>query len=285
MRTSITLAAVLLLAVAPAVADSTVTLLLQSSKDGLTVSPGTSVDWTVKLTVSTGDNLGLALVACDLAQNDANPAFFDLPPGDPGSIVAPMDKFSRPLGVANPGEGSATTGYIGVQRDAGGHLDLAQIGGGANTFGMALPPGTGIGESADVTTGIGQSGEQTVLSGSFVAPPMAGAYTFQLENALANVLTEQDPSGFWRVAAATVNTAGASFTFTVGAYSPGDMDCSGAVNNADIPAFILALTNPTGPGGYSETYPGCNLLNGDVNEDGSFNNADIPAFVDLLTGG
>jgi len=62
----------------------------------------------------------------------------------------------------------------------------------------------------------------------------------------------------------------------------GDMDCDGTVNNADIPAFVLALTDPDD---YLLAYPGCELLNGDIDGDGSFNNADIPAFVALLTGG
>jgi len=65
-----------------------------------------------------------------------------------------------------------------------------------------------------------------------------------------------------------------------GAAVDGDMNCDGSVNNADIPAFVLALTDP---GAWGSMFPGCNLLNGDIDDDGSFNNADIPAFVDLLT--
>ncbi|NLG43050.1 MAG: hypothetical protein GX547_07385, partial [Phycisphaerae bacterium] len=37
-------------------ATPTVTLTLESSKNGLTVSPGTTVDWSVKVAVSPGDN-------------------------------------------------------------------------------------------------------------------------------------------------------------------------------------------------------------------------------------
>jgi len=69
---------------------------------------------------------------------------------------------------------------------------------------------------------------------------------------------------------------------TVTVAVPGDMDCDGVVNNADIPAFVLALTDPDG---YTSQYPGCDLMLGDVDGDGEFNNADIPAFVELLTGG
>jgi len=64
--------------------------------------------------------------------------------------------------------------------------------------------------------------------------------------------------------------------------TPGDLNCDGVVNNADIPAFVLALTDP---GAYATAYPTCDVLLGDVSGDGQFNNADIPAFVELLTGG
>jgi len=63
---------------------------------------------------------------------------------------------------------------------------------------------------------------------------------------------------------------------------PGDMNCDGVVNNADIPDFVLALTDPDG---YAAAYPECDITLGDIDGDGDFNNADIPAFVELLTGG
>jgi len=63
--------------------------------------------------------------------------------------------------------------------------------------------------------------------------------------------------------------------------STGDMNCDGFVNNADIPAFVLALIDPAG---YTAAYPDCDPMLGDVDGDGEFNNADIPAFVALLTG-
>jgi len=55
------------------------------------------------------------------------------------------------------------------------------------------------------------------------------------------------------------------------------------VNNADVPAMVLALTDrPT----YEATYPGCDAdVQGDFDGDGELNNGDIPAFVELLTGG
>jgi len=64
---------------------------------------------------------------------------------------------------------------------------------------------------------------------------------------------------------------------------PGDLDCDGSVNNADIPAFLLALTDPAA---YESAFPNCNAtIVGDLDGDGTLNNADIPPFVELLIGG
>ena len=62
----------------------------------------------------------------------------------------------------------------------------------------------------------------------------------------------------------------------------GDANADGAITNSDIPAFLLALTNPSD---YAVLYP----VNDpdivlDFNADGRFTNADIPGFVALLTG-
>jgi len=59
----------------------------------------------------------------------------------------------------------------------------------------------------------------------------------------------------------------------------GDLNCDAAVNNADIPAFVLALTNPAV---YDSTYPECDRALADVDGDGLVSNADIPVFVELL---
>jgi len=61
---------------------------------------------------------------------------------------------------------------------------------------------------------------------------------------------------------------------------PGDLNCDGLVNNGDIPAFVLAMTDPAA---YQQKFPGCDRLRADVNGDGIVNNADIPLFVELLT--
>ena len=62
----------------------------------------------------------------------------------------------------------------------------------------------------------------------------------------------------------------------------GDMNCDGVVNNFDIDAFVLALTNPVL---YQTMYPDCDIMNGDMNGDGVLNNFDIDPFVAALAGG
>ncbi len=62
----------------------------------------------------------------------------------------------------------------------------------------------------------------------------------------------------------------------------GDMNCDGAADNADIDAFVLALTAPQV---YESTYPNCDIRAGDMNQDGSVDNADIDGFVQCLLGG
>jgi hypothetical protein len=263
-------------------ATPTVTLTLSSSRNAQTISPGTIVDWTIRVSVSAGDNAGLALVACDLVQGENNPAFFDIPPGDPASIDSVMDDFSRPLGISNPGENGATTGYIGVQRGTPGRKNLVQIGGAQNTFGAPGLPG--IGEDYNVEGGVGQSGPQVVLAGSFPAPAAPGTYVFRLENAIANVLTTvNQPPAFSPVTSANVDLTAASFSFTVGGpFMRGDMNCDGVVNAFDIDPFVLALTNPSQ---YGSQYPNCNLNNGDIDCNGVLNAFDIDGFVNCLTQG
>jgi len=62
----------------------------------------------------------------------------------------------------------------------------------------------------------------------------------------------------------------------------GDMDGSGAVNNNDIGAFVMALADPVG---YEATYGLDRDLVGDIDGSGAFNNNDITPFVTLLTTG
>ncbi len=272
--------AILALAFAASTATAQiVTLNLDSSQAGQNVAPGAAIDWTITVEVSSGDNAGLALVSTDLMASNSNPDVVDIAPGNEGSIDGTMAQFSRPLGISNPAEGGATTGYIGVQRGVPGSLFLRQIGGGQNTFGVA---GASVGQDANVQAGVGQSGPQTILSGTFNAPATTGTYTFQLENAIANVLVSAETApALSPVVAATVDTAShGSFSFTVSTAQPlGDMDCDGSVNLADVPAMAEALVDPAG---YAANYPGCDPLNGDFADDDLLNGADIAGFVAAL---
>jgi hypothetical protein len=65
-------------------------------------------------------------------------------------------------------------------------------------------------------------------------------------------------------------------------FAVGDLNCDGAIDTADIDAFVMALVNP---GGYATTYPECDLMLADTNGDGSVDTADIDGFVALIIGG
>jgi hypothetical protein len=257
-------AAVLVLGFAAvALAQPTATVTLQSSQDGQGVGAGDVIDWTIQVSVSTGDNYGLALIACDLVQDADNPEKLDLPPGDPGSIDTTMQNFDRPAGITNPGEGGAASGYIGVQRGTTGEMNLIQIGGGQNTFGEALPPGTGIAENAEVNGGVGQEGSpQIVLSGQFAAPAHSGKYVFRVENALANVLTELNtPPDHSPVAAADMVLGEEAEIFFI--VCPGDFNNSGFIDLSDL-GILLAHYNQSGT-----------FEEGDANGDGMVNLSDL----------
>jgi len=61
---------------------------------------------------------------------------------------------------------------------------------------------------------------------------------------------------------------------------PGDVNCDGLVDFADINPFVIALTDRPG---YESRYAGCNWYNADCNGDGKVDFADINAFVALVT--
>lgn len=216
----------------------TVTVSLVSPQDGQSVAPGSTIDWQIVFTVSSGDNAGLALLAADLVQDADNAALFNIPPAD--GVPAAMSNFSRPDGVSNPGESDPITGYIGVQRGPANAANLVQIGGGQNTFGVARPPGTGIAESANVIGGVGQFGAEVLASGSFVAPDACGeSFKFSLENVLANVLLQvNSPPSPSLVTDALVVVADSEFSFIVGLL--GDINGDGTVGLADL---SILLTN------------------------------------------
>ncbi len=256
------LASAAILAVCAVAAGQTVTVTLDSSQQGQTIAPGATVDWQITFAVSGGDNAGLALLVCDLVQDAANPALFDIPPAD--AVPAGMSNFSRPAGISNPGEGGADSGYVGVQRGTAGAMDLIQIGGGQNTFGQALPAGTGLGESADVVAGVGQSGAAVLASGSFAAPSACGDYSLSLANVVANVLQQaNEPPAFSPVVQANVDTSAATLTFSVGL--AGDVDGDGDVDLADLAVLLANYNTPSGM-----TY-----ADGDLDGDGDVDLSDL----------
>ncbi|MFH1747535.1 MAG: hypothetical protein ABIG44_10875 [Planctomycetota bacterium] len=63
---------------------------------------------------------------------------------------------------------------------------------------------------------------------------------------------------------------------------PGDLNCDGAVDPADIAPFVLALGAPDI---YAETYPDCTIAAADINGDQVVNAYDIDPFIDLIAGG
>ncbi len=269
--------------VVAALATGTVTFQLQSPQAGQTLSAGDTVSWSLLVSVSTSDNVGLAGFCCDLVQSESNPAMFDIPMADAASIPAEMVGFDRPGGITNPGEGGADSGYIGVQRGTPGAMNLVQIGGAQNTFGQA---GTSFGTDPYVEGGIGQSGSQLVVSGSFTAPAAEGTYTFEIANALANVITTlNSPPDYSPVEPATVETAGAAFSFDIGSRCGGDSNCDGYVNFDDINYFVAAVVDEQSWIDLHGGSPSCGYENNDANWDGYVNFDDISPFVDGIVAG
>lgn len=180
----------------PAVSTNggTVSVDLYSMHDGGTYGPGDPVEWKMRVNVSSGDNLGLALICCDLEQDPSNPVLFDLPRGR--AFTIPMRAFDHPDGLTNPGLTTAKSGYGGTPDGPSGRQNLIQIGGAQNTFGMQPPclgPNQDLcrGLDFDVDTGIGQGvNGQPFASGNFRLPETPGTYTFRVTNVRANTLTQ-----------------------------------------------------------------------------------------------
>ncbi len=249
--------------------DGTVTFDLLSPSDGATVPAGHAVDWAIATTVSTGDNVGLALVAVDLVQDVGNPELFEIPQAV--GVPAGMEGFDRPAGISNPGPGGS--GYGGTQVGPDGAKDLAQIGGSQNTFGA---PGDGIGLDVDVEAGVGQDpGGQEIVSDSFGAPATPGVYTFWIQSAAANILEVVNPPPEWSpVSPATVVMGSPSISFTV--CRAGDINGDYVLTlDPDLPLFVDILLGAD-PG---NDYAQCAA---DVNGDGSINGDDIQSFVDVM---
>ncbi|MCB9855914.1 MAG: alpha/beta hydrolase fold domain-containing protein [Phycisphaerales bacterium] len=61
--------------------------------------------------------------------------------------------------------------------------------------------------------------------------------------------------------------------------TPGDMDCDGVVDAADIVPFARLLVRPAW---YAVNFPACNAANGDFNDDDEIDGGDVAGFVDAL---
>ncbi|MCH8807456.1 MAG: hypothetical protein IH986_15415 [Planctomycetes bacterium] len=64
--------------------------------------------------------------------------------------------------------------------------------------------------------------------------------------------------------------------------SPGDLNCDGRFDGADIDPFFLALGDPAA---YAAQFPNCDPLLGDMNRDGRLDGGDIDPFFACLGGG
>jgi subtilisin family serine protease len=62
---------------------------------------------------------------------------------------------------------------------------------------------------------------------------------------------------------------------------PGDLNCDGVVDFADINPFVQVMVDPAA---WEAAHPDCPLFNGDINDDGAVDFGDINPFVGLLTG-
>ena len=119
--------------VSAAFGAGTVTLSLTSPSNGTYVPAGSTVQWTITATVSSGDNLGLAMIAVDFTQDAANAVLFDIPAAQ--GVPAAMACFDRSAGISNPIGPGMASGYCGTPVGTLGEKNLAQIGGAQNVFG------------------------------------------------------------------------------------------------------------------------------------------------------
>ena len=259
---TVTIAAGLLLTISVS-AEETATFELRSAVDGGVACPGATVDWEIWVRVTSTGNAGLALASVNLSQDAGNPEKFDIPPA--AGVPTEMSNFSRPEGISNPGEGGATTGYIGVQRGTTGEMNLVQIGGGQNTFGAA---GSTMGTNPNVVADVAKDAEVLLASGSFTTPTTLGSYTFRIEGGVANVMmTANTPPDFSPVEGAIVSYVSDSITFSV-PYA-GDLDGDGDVDLSDLAALLA---------NYGTT-SGATCADGDLDGDGDVDLTDLAALL------
>lgn len=62
----------------------------------------------------------------------------------------------------------------------------------------------------------------------------------------------------------------------------GDVNCDFWINNFDIDAFVLALSDDIA---FYWEYPACDIRSADMNDDGAVNNFDIDPFIECITNG
>ena len=181
------------------------TLILRRTDTHQEVNPGDLIEWEIVAQV-TANNDGLALITVDLIQDPTNPELIDL---DVADRPAAMVDFDRPNGIANPDPNDPSgpgTAYGGTPiAGATGGLNLIQIGGAQNTFGVS---GGAVGQDIVVENDIGKGQSVAILAGGdFDAPCMPGDYTFSIENGVAYLLDVEHgaPDNYWEVKQATVD--------------------------------------------------------------------------------
>jgi len=201
----------------------TVTFSLSSPQEWKSVLPGALIEWSITAKAGTENNLGLAFFSVNLVQDPNNPKLFDLSPGDRAS--SGMEGFDRPGGFTNVGDDPWGSAYGGTPHGEAGRMNLEQIGGCQNTFGVAAPPlgpngNVLLGQDVDVDAGVGQGPDgQVVATGSFRAPLRNGLYTFSIESTVANILAQINAPPAWSpVEPAEVVIAKPDITIRVAGY-------------------------------------------------------------------
>lgn len=261
---------VILTLASAALGEGTVTLSLSSPSNGAFVPPGSTVEWTITAQVSSGDNLGLAMITVDLTQDPANAARFDIPTAQ--GVPEGMVSFDRPAGLSNPLASGSVSGYCGTPVGALGERNLAQLGGAQNVFGAAFG---GVGLDVEVEPGVGQSPPgQVIAAGVFSVPSTAGSYSFFIQNALANTLDAVNPPPQWSIVGPAIVDASAS-TISFEVCQGGDANGDAALTDADIEPFVEYLVGQQTPDDRARC--AC-----DLNQDGMLDGRDIQPFVETL---
>lgn len=126
-------------------------------------------------------------------------------------------------------------------------------------------------------------------SGNFVDlvdGPLSGVATISGAETASLSLTDLVPTASSTFRCIVANDCGTETSTAATLYvqrgPAGDLNCDGLVNNFDIDAFVLSLTDTEA---YAAAYPSCDVYNGDANCDGAVNNFDIDPFVECLANG